>query len=359
MAAPMTLQPPTVAAAFAPVVDNGGRAFHTGGMGALSKQQIEFFKREGYLLVPEVFAVADLEPLRDEFTEVIHRTALELQAAGKLSRLYEEEPFERRLTCIFRESEEILGPIVGQGGGGHSGPALFAVITHPRLLAVVESLIGPEIVASSVYRVRPKIPGMARGVVPWHQDSGYFSPHCDRDLIVTCWIPLVDATVENGCLEVLPRAHRRGVVRHYANGPSGYLAIDDPDLPPVAAPRAVPVPLGGVLLLTNLTPHCSTPNHSGVVRWSLDLRYQDAAVPNNVGEAPQDFTWDRPDSAIACYPPEADFVVQSARNPDAAVRSAAEFNRLRQSYEHRRPPGPRRGWTPYDQRPDRRRQPVR
>ena len=165
-------------------------------MSALDDPQVEFFRREGYLMVPDVFAAADLEPLRDEFTEVIHQTALELQAAGKLSRLYEEEPFERRLSRIYAETDEILGPIVGRGGGGYSGPALFAVITHPRLLEVVESLIGPEIVASSVYRVRPKIPGMARGVVPWHQDSGYFNPHCDRDLIVTCWIPLVDATVD-------------------------------------------------------------------------------------------------------------------------------------------------------------------
>ena len=320
-------------------------------MSALTERQIEFFGREGYLMVPEVFAPADLRPLRDEFTAVIHASALELRAAGKLSRLYEEEPFERRLSRIYAETDEILGPIIGRGGGGHSGPALFAIITHPRLLAVVESLIGPEIVASSVYRVRPKIPGMARGVVPWHQDSGYFNAHCDRDLILTCWIPLVDATVENGCLEVLPRAHRRGVARHYTNGPNGYLAIDDPDLPHGGAPVAVPVPLGGVLLLTNLTPHCSTPNRSDVVRWSIDLRYQDAAVPNNVGEAPQDFTWDRPEAAIACYPPEADFVVRSVRDAQSVVRSADRFNRLRQRYERLRPPGPERGWTPYDRRP--------
>ena len=89
-----------------------------------------------------------------------------------------------------------------------------------------------------------------------------------------------------------------------------------------------------------------------VVRWSLELRYQHAAaVPNNVGEAPQEFTWDRPDAEIACYPPEADFVVQSAREPESVVRSAAEFNRIRRRYERSRPPGPERGWIPYDQRP--------
>ena len=322
-------------------------------MGALTDRQAEFFMREGYLMAPDVFTPADLQPLRDEFTELIDEQAVALRAAGKLSRLYRDEPFERRLARIYAETGEILGPIVGRGGGGHSGPALFAVITHPALLAVVESLIGPEIVASSVYRVRPKIPGMARGVVPWHQDSGYFNAHCDRRLILTCWIPLVDATVGNGCLEVIPRAHRRGVARHYTDGPNGYLAIDDPDLPDGGAPVAAPVPAGGVLLLTNLTPHCSTPNRSDVVRWSIDLRYQDAAAPNNVGEAPQDFTWDRPDAEIACYPPEADFVVRSVRDPRSVVRSAEEFNRIRRRYEHHRPPGPERGWTRYDRRPER------
>ena len=320
-------------------------------MPVLTQQQIEAFHREGFLMVPDVFPRADLQPLCREFTEVIHREAVKLQAAGKLSRLYEEEPFERRLSRIFAETEEILGPIIGRGGGGYSGPALFGLITHPGLVALVESLVGPEIVGSSVYRVRPKIPRMDRGVVPWHQDSGYFSPHCDQDLVLTCWIPLVEATVENGCLQVLPRAHRQGVMRHYTGGPNGYLAIDDPDLPQTGEPLAVPVPLGGVLLLTNRTPHCSTPNNTDVVRWSLDLRYQDARVPNNIDEAPQDFTWDRPESEIACYPPEADFVVQSVQAPESVVHSAAQFNRIRQSYEQLRPPGPQRGWTPYDQRP--------
>ncbi len=94
-----------------------------------------------------------------------------------------------------------------------------------------------------------------------------------------------------------------------------------------------------VLLLTNVTPHCSTPNRTDVVRWSLDLRYQHAAVPNNIGEAPHDFTWDRLDAEIACYPPES------------VVRSAAEFNQIRQRYKRSSPPSPDRGWIPYDQRP--------
>lgn len=319
-------------------------------MRTLTPEEKTFFADEGYLMIPDVFEPADIEPLRRELTDVIHRGAQQLLAEGKISQLYEEDSFERRLTRIYAECEEIVGAITGGGGGGHSGGALFEFITHPKLLSVVESFVGPEIVGSSVYRIRPKIPGMAKGIVPWHQDSGYFSPHCDEDLILTCWMPLVDATVENGCLQVLPRTHRQGVIRHYTNGPNGYLAIGDEDLPPIK-PIAVPVPLGGALFMTNRTPHCSTPNTTDVVRWSLDLRYQDAKVPNNVGELPQEYDPDRPTPEIACYPPEADFIIQSPSAPEAVCRTAAEFDQIRQRYQTLRPPGPDRGWAHYDERP--------
>lgn len=315
-------------------------------MSRLDPVQLEFFHREGYLIVPDLFPPAALEPLRAELTELVHREALRLNAEGRLSRLYEEEPFERRLTRLHAEvGEEILKAITGRGGGGHSGRALFELIIHPALLQAVESFIGPEIVGSSVYRIRPKIPGQVRGVVPWHQDSGYFAPHCDQSLVLTCWIPLVDATVETGCLQVLPRAHRQGVFRHHTHGPGGYLVILDPDLP-AQNWLDVPVPTGGCLFLTNCTPHRSLPHHADVVRWSLDARYQSAEVPNNAGQLPEDFDPAIPVLKQACYPPEADFVVQSALHPAKVVRRWEDFDQLRQRYEKLRPPSPQRGWVP-------------
>jgi len=313
----------------------------------LTADQLSQYETEGYTMVPDVFEPADLQPIREELTQLIHEAAVKLKAEGKVSILYQEEPFERRLTRLYAECGlEITAPIVGRGGGGHSGPALFALVTHRSLLARVESLVGQEIVGSSVYRIRPKIPGQERAVVPWHQDSGYFSPHCDQDLIVTCWMPLVDARPDNGCLRVLPRSHRQGVSRHHTNGPGGFLVIVEEDLPE-AEPVTVPVPLGGVLFMTNRTPHSSTAHEVDEVRWAIDVRYQSADIPNNIGELPEDFDLERPDSEIACYPPEADFLVQSRLNPDSVVTEWAEFNAIRQRYEaNTRPPGPRRGWIP-------------
>ncbi len=200
---------------------------------------------------------------------------------------------------------------------------------------MVERLCGEEVIASSAYRLRPKLPNYGGGEVPWHQDSGYFDPYCDGDLIVTVWVPLVDADEENGCLHLIPRAHRGVVLPHRQNDAGTYLVI--PPLELGGKDGAMPVPLrkGGVLLLTNRTPHASFANRSEGIRWSMDIRYQSARLPTN---APLEWGADelrtRTDAAVppACYPPSADFLVRSAKRPEQVVGSAEEFARLRRNH---------------------------
>jgi hypothetical protein len=303
---------------------------------ALTPAQLEFFEEHGYLMVPDVIPPADLEPLRQEIAGLVDGFAKDLHTAGQLDRLFEDEPFETRLARIAEHDPEageaIVRRLKGKGGGGHAGPAMFETIRHPSLLAHIEDFVGPEIVGSSVYRIRPKLPKRTEGEVPWHQDSGYLLDHCDRQRIITCWVPLVEATVENGCLSVRDGGHRHGVAEHYRGGNAGFLVINDTDLPP-GRTVPVPVPLGGVLFMTNLTPHCSTPNSSDHVRWSIDLRYQGADVPTNAGVPPEQQFEGRAPIEVACYPPEADFVIQSCAHPEQEVRDLETFVRLRERYE--------------------------
>ena len=130
------------------------------------------------------------------------------------------------------------------------------------------------------------------------------------------------------------------MAEHRTGGNAGFLVIQDEDLP--ADPRqaiTAACPRGGVVFMTNRTPHCSTPNYSDHVRWSIDLRYQSAEVPNNVAALPKQIdAAGRADPlfyeqvTVACYPPEADFVVQSRANP-AAVSDYRDFVRRREAYE--------------------------
>lgn len=297
----------------------------------LSAEQREHFFEHGYVMVPDVFTDADLQPVIDEVSATVDHLARDAVKAGKLSRDYAEYDFEHRLAMISRETGAIASAM---WNANLTLPTFFDLMRTPRLLDIAETLCGPELIASSVYRLRPKVPGHRQSPVPWHQDSGYFEPTCDKALVLTVWLPLVNATQENGCMWVLPGGHKPGkVVRHRSSSKGPYLEILEEDLPP-GTPRCVPVPKGGALLMTNLIPHASFDNVSDGVRWSMDLRYQSAALPTNAdisrlpGEATDEFPG-------ACYPPEKDSLIRSEARPDEVVKTRDDFVRLRSTHAAR------------------------
>ncbi len=299
----------------------------------LTAKQVDTFHREGYLILTDLFGKDDLQPAIGDINLAIDAKVAELLAAGSLSQSYAEFDFEHRLAQISRETDQVA---LSLWNGVLHGPGLFELITNPKLLDVAESLCGEELVASSVYRLRPKIPNYNYGAVPWHQDSAYFEPYCDKSLVLTVWIPLVDANAENGCLWVIPRVHTGEIAPHRPAEGKAYLEILESDLP--RGDRiCCPVPKGGALLLTNRTPHGSYENTTDIVRWSLDLRYQSASLPTNAkisrlpGESqPQGRTMDDPGFVpVACHPPEADFLVRSRARSNEILRTAEQFAELR------------------------------
>ncbi len=317
---------------------------------ALSDAERSQFDEDGYVVKRGVVPPADLGPIREALSDVIGAQVERLAREGAIGETFADAPFERRLALVCERYPErlwdVMGPIFS---GRFTGPEIFHSLTHPALLSCVESLVGPTIIGSSVYRVRPKLPNWDRGEVPWHQDSGYFLAHCDDMLVLTCWIPLIDVDEDNGCLFVIPGSHRDGITRHYTGGHGGYLEIAEEDLP--AGERvAVPMRQGDVLFLANLTAHASFANRTPDVRWSLDLRYQNGAVPNNIGEEPADYTPERDPVTMACHPPEADFVIRDPECPEREVRDASVFHDMRERFFAGRAYHPGRGWTPLHER---------
>src|SRR5262245_18956187 len=106
---------------------------------SLTKGEREQFQRDGYVVGNGVFDNAAMEPIRRAITSVIDREAVELQAAGKLSSVFREAPFETRLAEMAAASTEAMAVIgtalVGKMGGGFRGAEMFEMLTHPPLLA--------------------------------------------------------------------------------------------------------------------------------------------------------------------------------------------------------------------------------
>jgi phytanoyl-CoA hydroxylase len=296
----------------------------------MTESELAFFRQEGYVVLDGVIPHPELHPVIDEISAEIDKRARALVAAGKLSRPYDAEGFKTRLARISAETDQIALAI---WNGFLNGPAIFHLICNPNLVNIAEQLVGEEVIASSVYRLRPKIPNYGYGEVPWHQDSGYFEPFCDKELVVTMWLPLVDADEENGCIWVMPGSHRSPVVRHKVSANGKYLQIDPHEFPRTGHRVSCPVRKGGVLLVTNRTAHASFRNSTDEVRWSMDLRYQNANLPTNakVTRLPGEAVFDEEHGVpIACYPPEADFLVRSVKRPGEVVTDPERFRQIRE-----------------------------
>ncbi len=260
-----------------------------------------------------------------KYVDLVDGIARSRYEDGVIPSLYRELPFDERLIRMCEESgrnfPQHFDISLPQSGVRHDtpihvGPAVFGLLTSPRLLDVVEDVVGPEIYSNPVQHIRMKLPerAVAKGKhnglvsnVPWHQDNGVILPEADESTILTVWLPLLPATVENGCLQVIPRSHRGGLEPHCPTDKS--LSIPERFIP---TERVVPLPMavGSVLLMTQQTVHSSLDNLTeDRVRISFDLRYQPIGQPTG-----------RP-----AFP---GFIARSAAHPEAVLRNPAEWARL-------------------------------
>ena len=250
---------------------------------ALTAHQVQQYRDDGFLIVPDLFTTAELQPVMDEIAGIVDDLARRLHAAGKIANLHSDRGFYERLTCLERD---FPGAAVLVHTHGRLGPELARLWSHTRLLDIVEQFIGPDIAGHPVWNIRSKTPDTRLMTVPWHQDTAYLAAGAEDTLQPTAWIPFLDANATNGGLEVVRGGHRTGrVVRHRLENSrsdssgSWYLYVDEPELP-AGEIVSCDMTLGSVLFLNQLVPHRSRENRSDRVRWSVDLRWQDPKLPS-------------------------------------------------------------------------------
>lgn len=291
----------------------------------IERSPIQQLEEQGYVVVDGVLdPERDLQPILDEYESVLDEAARDLRAQGLLSTTHADLPFKERLIRVTRESGRSMSRYfdfsLPQSGIRsdtpiHTGPACFRVLTNERLLDLAEQYLGPEICVSPVGHIRMKLPEhtletgdglMAK--IPWHQDNGVVLPEADQSRILTVWLPVNDATIDNGCLQVIPTPPTQELAEHCPTGPGG------PHIPDSYLQQRPPVPLpmrpGSVLLMHSRTIHSSLENQTAdQVRISMDLRYQSPDEPTG-----------RP-----MFPA---FIARSRSNPEREVRDPEAWSRM-------------------------------
>ena len=149
-------------------------------------------------------------------------------------------------------------------------PVVQSLARSPALIALVEQFLGAgvSVYFSQIFFKPPE----GGGPKPAHQDNFYFGP-TDIEGVVTAWIALDDATLENGCLYFGDGTNQGPVYPHIA-------PADEPfnlQLPAAVLDKQpmVPAPVrkGGVSFHHGNTFHQSGPNHSPKWRRACALHF--------------------------------------------------------------------------------------
>lgn len=146
----------------------------------LTPAQVEFYNARGYLSPVRVGDEADVARWQAYFTH---------------------------LTDLMRAGDENRNPYALLGYQARCA-GMWDLIHHPRIVDVVEDLVGSDIVCWSTHFFN-KVAGDTDPIPP-HQDVTYWhlSPHAS----VTVWLAVDAVTLANGCMEVLPGTHRMGLL---------------------------------------------------------------------------------------------------------------------------------------------------
>ena len=104
-----------------------------------------------------------------------------------------------------------------------------------------------------------------------HQDSPYWP--IEPMELCSCWFPLDNATLENGCMAVIAGAHRHGALPHIEVRDD---YVVDPDHFNPDDMATLPMQAGDGLFFHSLLPHYTAPNRSDTWRRAIALSYMSA-----------------------------------------------------------------------------------
>ena len=152
---------------------------------------------------------------------------------------------------------------------------LMTLVSQPRLLDVVEEVIGPDIVVwATNFICKPPKTGRP---IPWHQDLSYWSI---SGSLASIWIALDNVDDENGTMYVLPCYQKKGTLPQRAISTEFFTDELVPnELPNDVGQREIGYFLkaGEAAIHHELIPHRSPANRSPR-RWRrvLVIRYMSA-----------------------------------------------------------------------------------
>jgi phytanoyl-CoA hydroxylase len=287
----------------------------------LSAEQIERYRRDGFLVVPDFATAASCTELRERANQLVGEweptTARTVFTTNEQERASNDEFLTSggKIWCFFEEGAldghgQLTRPkelaINKIGHAMHDLDPVFERFSYTSELAEVAADIGlaDALALQSMYIF--KQPGIG-GEVGCHQDATFL--YTEPLSVTGFWFAIEDATLENGCLWAAPGGHRTSLRAQFRRaGPTDddgtYFEVLDPTPLPEPPAELVPleVPAGTLVVLNGLLPHWSDVNRSPRSRHAYSLHCISAAAeyPSwNWLQRPDDMPLRRLDAVVA------------------------------------------------------------
>ncbi|XP_023672179.1 L-threonyl-[L-threonyl-carrier protein] 4-chlorinase-like [Paramormyrops kingsleyae] len=233
------------------------------------------YKQQGYLTAVPVLSDRELQAARAAFAE--------------LEREFGQEYTQYSLHNVHQQYDWVM-----------------ALVKHPRVLEVVKTILGPDILlldsrfickyptghnstssgqganditsnimGGSISKNMPRLPFVA-----WHQDMRYWG--LEGGPVLSVWLALDDSLKDNGALQVIPGSHCSGLLLHQTAAHAGNMLSVNQEIPGdlVQTASAIICPLlaGQISVHDGLLVHGSEPNMSDLRRCGFVMRFVPTCV---------------------------------------------------------------------------------
>ena len=179
---------------------------------ALSKDEVNFYNDQGYLLVEDVIS------------ENQHKEMLAL-----VDGFFEKSKMIKENDNIFdlEDGHSSDNPRLKRIKQPHQHSQFFwDIIKESKIEEILRDLLGDN-VSLKTSKLNTKAPG-GGAAVEWHQDWAFY-PHTN-DNVLALGLMLNDVDIDNGPLMVIPESHKGPVLSHFNNGVfCGAIDPDDSD----------------------------------------------------------------------------------------------------------------------------------
>ncbi len=210
----------------------------------MDAQKAAVFQEQGFLVARNALSSEEIAELRGETIRLACNSEGEINGIDPAPADLDDDEAQRRVLCIHHP-HKVSDPI-------------HRYLAHPSIVDVLTHVVSPNVkcMQSMLFIKAAGKPGQA-----WHQDEDYI-PTRDRSLI-GAWIALDDATVDNGCLWVIPASHQRGILyKQEWHGDRRFdCALESQDFPYTEDDEIpVEVKAGSIVFFNGYLLHRSLPN---------------------------------------------------------------------------------------------------